>query len=238
MPRAHRSVEETRTLVAEAIVDYVAHHGIAVWPEIPMERILESAGVSRASAYRIWPGRSAFGTFALEQCLAGHAMATLDEQRALALAREVLGEAPTVTASRVDSAARFIARAAEEELDLLLSSDRWRAFVRFQAVALDAPTPEIQELLDRIDTEDAARLQAVYASVAEVWGLAPVIAGGTSAIAEAALLLARSAVARIVAGRSEGRLRSTYATALAALVRGSFREVPQGAVDLERLTAS
>ena len=71
-----------------------------------------------------------------------------------------------------------------------------------------------------------------------MWGLAPVIAGGTSAIAEAALLLARSAVARIVAGRSEERLRSTYATALAALVRGSFREVPQGAVDLERLTAS
>ena len=48
----------------------------------------------------------------------------------------------------------------------------------------------------------------------------------------------RWTIARVtVAGRSEERLRSTYATALAALVRGSFREVPQGAVDLERLTA-
>ncbi|QPS34363.1 Uncharacterised protein [Brevibacterium casei] len=253
MPRTHRTTEETRSLVAEAVVDFVAHHGIAVWPEIPMEAILESAGVSRASAYRIWSGRSAFSAFALEQCLAGHAMATLGADRALALAREVVepedgdgessaqasgtseSDARSTDPSRVESAARFIALAADEELDLLLGSDRWRAFVRFQAVALDAPTPELAEVLDRIDSEDSARVRAVYERVARAWGLEAVSPAGTAVIAEAALLLARSAVARIVSGRDEARMRSTYIEGLSSLVRGAFRERPGATMDLAEL---
>ncbi|GAA3836085.1 hypothetical protein KACC15558_17630 [Brevibacterium ammoniilyticum] len=235
MPRLHRTTEETRSLVAAAVVDFVARHGIAVWPEIPMEVILENAGVSRASAYRIWSGRSAFSAFALEQCLAGHAMATLGTDRALELARKAVEGETGGRDSRADSAARFIAFAADEELDILLGSIRWRAFVRFQAVALDAPTEELAELLDRIDAEDTGRVRAVYERVARAWGLESVSPAGTSPIAEAALLLARSAVARIVSGRDEARIRAAYIEGLSSLVKGAFRERPDGKIDLAEL---
>src|SRR5690606_28099520 len=131
--------------------------------DVPMERILQDAGVSRASAYRIWSGRSAFRAFALEQCAAGHAMQTLDPART----RELAEEALAVESDRLHSAAHFVTTAAAEELTLMLRSDRWRAFVAFQAVALHTSSPEIAETLARIDRQDVGRLSAFYGGVAD-----------------------------------------------------------------------
>ncbi|MCS4593781.1 hypothetical protein KTJ89_12405 [Brevibacterium sediminis] len=229
MARTHRSEADTRIRVSEAIIDYVAEHGGGVRPEIPMEVILESAQVSRASAYRIWRGKEAFGAFALEQCVSGHAMATLNADRALELARA----AESSTPGRLEAAAEFLCSAADEELDILLESDRWRAFVRFQAIAADDPTSEVGTLLAKIESEDIERIARIYETVAAVWGLVPIPEGGTRSIAEAVLLLARSSIGRIVSGRDETSARGIYAEALRGLIRGSFREVPGTRVDLD-----
>jgi AcrR family transcriptional regulator len=231
MPRAQRTEAETRALVTEAVVRHVSRHGIDVAPELHMEQILKDAGVSRASAYRLWPGRSAFSAFALEQCAAGHAIGTLDATRARALAEDVVA----TEQDRLVSAGRFVAKAADEELSILLQSDRWRAFVAFQAVAVQIQRPEIAELLDRIDQEDVARLATVYRTVAEAWGLE--LAGGFSieSVASAALLMVRSTVARSLEEDVTAQARSTYLAALEALVRGAFLAVPGGRIELDRI---
>jgi len=247
MARTHRSEADTRIRVSEAIIDYVAEHGVGVRPEIPMEVILESAQVSRASAYRIWRGKEAFGAFALEQCVSGHAMATLNADRALEQcvsghamatlnadrALELARAAESSTPGRLEAAAEFLCSAADEELDILLESDRWRAFVRFQAIAADDPTSEVGTLLAKIESEDIERIARIYETVAAVWGLVPIPESGTRSIAEAVLLLARSSIGRIVSGRDETSARGIYAEALRGLIRGSFREVPGTRVDLD-----
>lgn len=231
MPRTQRTEAETRALVAEAVIGYVARNGIGVTPELPMERIVELAGVSRASAYRLWSGRSAFSAFALEQCARGHAIGTLDGARARVLAEEAVA----AEKDRLVSAGRFVAGAADEEILVMLRSDQWRAFVAFQAIAVQTGQPEIEKLLARIDQEDVARLAAFYHAVAEVWGL-EVVAGSTiESIATAALLVARSTVARSMNGGIGPQARRAYLTALEALVRGSFRAKPGRDVELHRL---
>ncbi|MDN5725992.1 MAG: hypothetical protein L0G99_08700 [Propionibacteriales bacterium] len=215
--RPHRTEAETRELVANALIDHVAEQGIGVVPDLPMEAILGQAGVSRASAYRLWPGKAQFRTFALEECVAGHAMGTLDPVRALDLARESLA----ANADPLTGAAHFVKLAADEELMLLLTTPRWRAFASFHAVAASTPTPELARMLAKIDREDLSRLSLFYTAVAEAWGLKVRDDTDIEQTAAAALMLARSAVVRSL-GSGDDVVRTTYASALAALVRGSF----------------
>ncbi|WP_415971340.1 hypothetical protein [Rhodococcus sp. 077-4] len=222
MPRTHRTEDATRDLVSDAVIEYVAEHGIGVQPEIPMERILETAGVSRASAYRIWPGRSAFGAFAIEQCAAGNTLESLTHTRAIALARRALD----VETDPVHCAAYFVALCADEELTLLLASPRWRAFVCFQAVATGTSAELLRTALERADSEDIDRLTHFYRYIADAWGLENYDDDGERRLAETALLISRSTAARIVVGKDEADARRGYASSLTALVRGTFRARP------------
>lgn len=232
MVQPHRSGSMTRTLVAEAVVAHVAEYGIGVVPDLPMERILDRAGVSRASAYRIWPGKAAFTAFALEQCAAGHAMGTLEHVRALELAREAVES----HADPVLSAACFISLTADEELTILLASQQWRAFTYFQALATTAPTAELSAMLAQLEADDLDRLSGVYAVVAEAWELTPVAGTSIRQVASAALLISRSTLVRTIApDESNSQARETYISALAALIRGSFTSEQGSQVDLSRL---
>lgn len=231
MPRVHRTEEETRRRVADAVVAYIADNGIGVVPDLPMERILASADVSRASAYRIWPGRGAFTAFALEEAAAGNAIETLDAATALRLA----DDAVAAQGDRLDAAAAFVAASAAHELAVLLRSPRWRAFVGFQAVATATGDEPLRAALARADAQDAARLGAFYSVVGGAWGLRVQEGAGIAVLADAARQLARGAVARILAGGDEVAATRGHADALAALVRGTFVADPEGVFDRDRL---
>ena len=117
----------------------------------------------------------------------------------------------------------------------MLGSDRWRAFAAFQAFAVQVPSHEIGKMLARIDEQDTDRLAGFYARVAEAWSLDVVDGMDIADIATAALLIARSTIARIVARADVPHARQAYLRALGALVRGSFSARPGDDAEPERL---
>lgn len=227
MSRPQRTEKQTRDAVARAAVDHVAEHGIPATPAFPMEQIIASAGISRASAYRIWPGRDAFSAFVLAECAAGHAIATLTPDQV----RRIADEALSVKGDAVTRAGHFVASSADAEVTLLLSSARWRAFVAFQAVAAAGAAPAVRDEVAAADAEDIARLTATYEQIAEAWGLEPIDgADALSDLAYAAMVQLRTAVASIIGGADQPLARRRLRAALQALVRGTFRAKPGGKV--------
>ncbi|GAB3305051.1 hypothetical protein EK0264_04420 [Epidermidibacterium keratini] len=238
MPRPHRSESQTREAVGMAVIDHVAQYGIPANPSFPMEQIITAAGISRASAYRIWPGREAFVAFALEQCAAGRAVATLDS----ALLRRLTDKALAIKGDAVARAAHFLAASGDEEVTLLLSSPQWRAFVAFRAIAAATDSDDVRDAVAQADDEDLARLTRTYARIAEAWSLEPVDGtDGIASLAYAAMIQLRTTVAAIVGGSNEAVARRRLRSTLQALVRGTFRAKPGTRVsarDVRRAIAS
>ncbi len=227
--RTHRTEQQTRELVVASVLRQIADHGVPVSADLPMEQIIEAAGVSRASAYRIWRNRAEFQAFAIDQALAVHSSPTLGREEVVAIARRaVLPD----DRDRRACAARFIADSADAELTIFTGSERWRAFVAVRALAMTSPDPGLRERLAQIDTQDRDRLTGHYRTIAHALELQPIDPEGVEHLAGSALQLARGTLGHLAGDTADTHaLRTGYLTGLVALVRGTFADAVGGAID-------
>lgn len=227
--RTHRSEQQTRELVAESVLRQLAEHGIPVRPELPMEQVIAAAGVSRASAYRIWPNRDEFQAFAIDRALEVHATPTLSPDEIAAIARRATLPGDR---DRRAVAARFIADSADAELAIFTASDRWRAFVNVRALAMASTVAGLRERLAEIDAADLARLTGHCRAAAYALELQPLDPEGVEHLARGALHLARATLAQLAGGTADPHdLRRGYTANLVALVRGTFADAVGGEID-------
>lgn len=226
--RTHRTEQQTRELVARSVLQQIAVRAIPVVANLPMEQIIEAAGVSRASAYRIWPNREEFHAFAIDQVLSVHSAPTLGPEELAAIAHRA-----TVPddRDRRACAARFIADCADAELAVFTGSERWRAFVNVRALATASAIPGLRERMVAIDREDRARLSRHYRAAANALDLQPVDPDGIDQLAGSALALARSTLTQLTLDPDDHAPRVAYGATLVALVRGTFADAVGPAID-------
>ncbi|GAB3624957.1 hypothetical protein GCM10027418_30430 [Mariniluteicoccus endophyticus] len=143
---------------------------------IRMERVIEAAGVSRATAYRRWPTRDAFLTDVLVETVRRTSLipeAGDDLARLVALVSEH-HDALTTPQGRRDLVVEGLRVSVDMDVHRIMESPRWRTFLSLSATYPSLPHGEVREAVGRAlaATEDdfSRRRAEVYANLATLIG--------------------------------------------------------------------
>lgn len=199
------SEQETRRRLIDLAVQTLSENGLGVGLDaIGFERLIAQAGVSRASAYRIWPSRA---DFLAEALVATVRSTTLLPETPEDVARllAIVGEYPERLADsqrRRDVVVEGLRVSFDADVRRMVASPRWRLYL---TLSLTAPTIEddavrvaVLDALDAMEREFVERRAEVFTPVVAMLGYRPTSPTGLRRLAEQAGIVARGVVTRAI----------------------------------------